>query len=224
MKKIKAVLFDLDGTLLDSRSVWTNLDAEFLAGRGIKMPSDYPAAVSTMGFRASAEYTIQRFGLPDRPESLMREWFAMAQGLYATAVPAKKGVKAFLEKLKSQGILLGVATANAENLFMPCLQRNEIASLFDAFATVAETPTGKKDGQVYRLCAQKLGVEPCECAVFEDLFVGIQFAKESNFYTVGVKDAGNQAEWADILLVADECLTDFEDAPHLKLWNALQVF
>ena len=80
---IRAVVFDLDGTLLDSMGVWDQVDIDFLSKRGIDVPDDYMTKVAAMQFRQIAEYTIARFSLTDTPEELMDEWDHMARVMYA---------------------------------------------------------------------------------------------------------------------------------------------
>ena len=80
---IRAGLFDLDGTLLDSMYVWTHVDACFFARRGLEMPSDYPRAISGMSFVDTARYTKARFDLPEDVEEIMAEWTALAREEYA---------------------------------------------------------------------------------------------------------------------------------------------
>ena len=73
MNDIKAVLFDLDGTLLDSMYVWQYVDEEFLCRRGITPPDDYGRQCSHRSFYETALYTIDLFNLPETPEQLMQE-------------------------------------------------------------------------------------------------------------------------------------------------------
>ena len=76
MRDCRGMIFDLDGTLLDSMGVWSQIDVDFLAKRGIDLPEDYQQAVTPMGARQAADYTIERFHLPDTPEMLMEEWLS----------------------------------------------------------------------------------------------------------------------------------------------------
>ena len=100
---IRAGLFDLDGTLLDSMYVWNHVDACFFARRGLEMPSDYPRAISGMRFVDTARYTKARFDLPEDVEEIMAEWTALAREEYALRVPLKKGALEFLRALGERG-------------------------------------------------------------------------------------------------------------------------
>ena len=187
-KKIKGVIFDLDGTLLDSSWVWEKIDREFLGGRGIDVPDDYVENIAPLGFYGAALYTIERFGFEDTPEDLMKIWGKMAVKEYKDNVFLKDGVEEYLNYLYSKGIKMGVATASNEELFIPCLENNNIKQYFDSFTTVTEVGKSKEDPDVYIRAAQKMGLMPEECAVFEDLPQGLKSAKAAGFYTIAIPD------------------------------------
>lgn len=184
---IKGVIFDLDGTLLNSEWVWNRVDELFLGKRGIEVPKDYVETISPMGFNACAIYTIERFGLNETPEAIMKEWTDMAYMEYRNNVTIYPGVKDFLMELKKHSILMGIATANHEDLFVPCLKNNGIDSFFHSYTTIPEVGCGKESPDIYIHAAAKMGLSPDECAVFEDLPGGIKAAKLAGFSTVGIK-------------------------------------
>ena len=138
MKQFKAAIFDLDGTLIDSMGVWEQIDREFLSKRGIAIPEDYIAAVTPMGFRSAAEYTIRRFCLQETPADLIREWEDMAIDAYSFHVPLKPHAKEYLEYLKKKGVRLAVATALQPTLSVPALKNNGVYGYFESFASVTE--------------------------------------------------------------------------------------
>ena len=104
LKDIKGIIFDLDGTILDSSWVWDKVDIKFLGDRGFEVPDDYVEAISPMGAEKAAVYTIERFGLyNEKPEELVREWFDMAKVEYRDKVVCKPDAKRFIKKMYSQG-------------------------------------------------------------------------------------------------------------------------
>ena len=88
---IRAALFDLDGTLLDSNHVWARVDELFFSARNIPIPADYARAISGMSFFATAAYTKERFSLPESAEEIVREWTEMTTYEYAARVALKPG-------------------------------------------------------------------------------------------------------------------------------------
>lgn len=207
--ELKGVILDLDGTLLDSMGVWAEVDKAFLGVRGIPVPEDYSAAVAPMGFQAAAVYTIRRFGLPDRPEALIAEWNRLAEEAYRTRVPLKKGAYAFLHQCQQKGIPLAAATASHEELFLPALRHNGVYHMFDAIVTTGEVERGKGFPDIYEKAAQRLGLPPHCCAVFEDIYAGIQGAKAGGFFTVGVFDPASAHEQEAIRRACDLYIEDF---------------
>lgn len=207
--KVKGAIFDLDGTLLDSMWVWNKVDVDFLGARGFEVPQDYQKVISAMGFRETAEYTIERFGLDEDPDDVIQEWNDMAERTYHDEVMIKPYVKETLEYLKANGILLGIATASYASLFEQCLKRNGVYDYFDAITETKEVRRGKGFPDVYIKAAQKMGCLPEECIVFEDIHPAILAAKAGGFYTVGVYDEKSEDSWGEIQRDSDCAISGF---------------
>lgn len=205
---MKGAIFDLDGTLLDSMQVWEEVDRAFFKKRGIEMPPDYQAAITPLGYRATAEYTIERFKLNETPEAVMKEWYDGAIEAYRTWVNLKRGAKEYLEKLHREGVRIAAATASDACFFEPTLRRCGIYELFECFTTTHEVSRGKGFPDVYLKAAEKLGILPQDCTVFEDIYEGVCGAKLGGFKTVAVYEpaAANQEM---IKQTADRYIMDF---------------
>lgn len=202
---IKGAIFDLDGTLLDSLGVWGEIDERFLAKRGItEVPPDYVADIGTMEFRGAAEYTIARFGLPDSPEAVMKEWTDMAVGAYSTELKLKPKAAGVLNELKARGIKLAVATSSTIDMCVPALKNNGVLHLFDTVVTTREIGKGKAFPDVYIAAAQRLGLPIENCAVFEDMLRTVTTAKNAGFYTIGVYDQHALSDAQAIKATADD--------------------
>ena len=210
---MKGYIFDLDGTLLDSMSVWDNIGIDFLKARGITPPPDYMDAIFPMSFEQSAAYTIARFGLPDSPGSLMRAWNEMAAHAYGNTVQMKPGAKEYLFALRGRGVRLAVATSLSGALYRPALRRHGIDQLFDVICGAEEVPCSKSRPDIFLLCARQLGLRPSECVVFEDLLGAVESAKSIGMRVIGVYDQSSEKDWARIKQRADSVIYSFRDAP-----------
>lgn len=210
-QNIQGAIFDLDGTLLDSLQVWHDVDIRFFAKRKIPMPADYQDAIKTLDLYDAARYTIATYNLPEQPENLVKEWLTMVGEEYAERVELKPHAKELLETLYSRGIKLGVATSSAREIFLPCLKRHGIAQLFTTFTETTEAAHSKDFPDVYLLAAKRLGIELKNCAVFEDILVGIKSAKSGGFFTVAIADSFSQADEDALKAEADLFVHSFKE-------------
>ncbi|MCC8123023.1 MAG: HAD family phosphatase [Oscillospiraceae bacterium] len=210
---MNAYIFDLDGTLLDSMDVWEKIDAEFLTRRGLAVPSDYAQAVGSRSFPEAAQYTIERFGLPDSVNDVLLEWKNLALYAYGNTVPLKPHAREYLEALKARGVKLGIATSLSADLYEPALRNHGIMDLFSVICSTDEVQFGKTKPDVFLLAAEKLGLAPGECAVFEDILPAIKSAKQAGMTVYGVYDESSKDCWALIQKIADGVLLDFQNAP-----------
>lgn len=208
----KAALFDLDGTLLDSMYVWKHVDEVFFASRGLPLPETYAKAIAGMSYLEGAEYTVAHYLPGERPEALVAEWTRLAQIEYAERVPLKPGARQYLRMLKREGVKLAVVTAMPPNLFEPCLMRLGVIDLFDALCSVDHVGgRGKGDGALFLHAAKQLGVEPGDCAVFEDVLTGIQGAKVAGMRAYCVRDSHSAHDFAKMEALADGCVDALDE-------------
>ena len=207
-----AAIFDMDGTIMDSLGIWERIDHDFLeVRRGIVVPGSYMHEIAAMSFAEIAVYTKERFNLPDTPEELMQEWTDMAAYEYAHNVPLKPYVKDYMEKLKLSGKKIILCTSSPEYFFKAALKNNGVYELFDGFANTCEAGCGKDNPKVYLLAAQKAGVAPEKCMVFEDVITGIKTAKSINMQTCGVYDERNIRKQDELRGVCDFYIESFSE-------------
>ena len=207
----QGAIFDLDGTLVDSMGVWHWIDREFLGRRGIEMDDTYTHAVKTMKYETAAVYTIQRYGLQESVQQVMAEWDSMALEAYRNHIRCKPGAAEYLRQLKDKGVKLALATVSHRALSEAVLRSNGIYELFDVLTDVSQVTRGKEEPDLYLFAADKLGLKPEQCIVFEDVLVGIRSAKRAGFLTCGVKDHSSKEEEVLIQETADCFIEDFTE-------------
>lgn len=209
MKNKLGAIFDLDGTLLDSMNVWKEVDKVFLSRRGIVIPDDYTQAIKALGFEQAAKYTIQRFQLKETTEEVIAEWSELAGEEYKENVSLKPNAQEYLNMLKENGVKLAVATALHPHLCELTLKNNGIYNYFDAFTFSEEVKRGKEYPDIYLLAAEKLGLSPSDCVVYEDIYVGVCSAKTGGFFVCGVYDEHSKHERELIEGVSDMFFIQF---------------
>ena len=98
LENIEAIIFDLDGTLVDSMWVWTAIDDEFLGKYGLTQPENFHEGMEGKSYSETAAYFLELFpNLPHTLEELMEEWYGMAYEKYANELILKKGAFDFLQ-------------------------------------------------------------------------------------------------------------------------------
>lgn len=188
LTNIKAVIFDLDGTLVDSMWMWKQIDIDFLSQYGIPLPVDLQHNIEGMSFTESANYFKETFQIPDSIEAIKQKWNEMALDIYCTKVPLKKGVLEFLEHCKQKGIKMGIATSNSVELVHTIIKVLKIDEYFQTVKTSCEAKKGKPAPDIYLLAAKELEVNPSDCLVFEDIIVGIQAGLSAGMKVCAVND------------------------------------
>lgn len=206
----KAVLFDLDGTLVDSMWMWYQIDVEYLGRFGLACPPDLQRKIEGMSFSETAVYFKETFHLPDTLEEIKQAWIDMSIEKYRTQVPLKKGAGRFLEFLRKSGIRAGIATSNGRDMVDVVLDALKIRPYFQVVTTACEVAAGKPAPDIYRKVAQGLGVCPEDCIVFEDVPTGILAGKAAGMVVCAVEDAHSANVRERKQELADYYLEDYD--------------
>jgi HAD superfamily hydrolase (TIGR01509 family) len=186
---VKAVIFDLDGTLVDSMWMWRDIDIEFLGKYGIELPEELQSEIEGMSFSETAVYFKERFKLSQSLEDIKEEWNQMAWDKYRTSVPLKEGTLELLRYLQDNKIKAGIATSNSRELVELVIQKHNINGYFHSIHTSCEVEKGKPAPDIYQLVAKDLGMAAKDCLVFEDVIQGIMAGKNADMKVCAVYDS-----------------------------------
>ena len=209
--KYKALIFDVDGSLVDSMWIWGAIDREYLAAFGHEVPEGLQMEIGGLSMKETALYFQERFGITDTQEKMMSDWNDMAYEKYRTSVPLKPGAEKLLRFCRENGILCGIATSNSEELAGVLLEHLGIREYFDQITTGSHVSKGKPDPEIYLLTAGNLGVRPEDCLVFEDIVPGIRAGLAAGMQVCSVWDeaAADQQELKEAL--SHYSIRDFRD-------------
>lgn len=210
-KNAEAVIFDLDGTLVDSMWIWKSVDIDFFKERGVELPDDLQGALDGMSFRETAVYMKNRFGFVETPEELMDIWNEMAHRKYQYEAPLKEGVLEFLKALKETGIKVGIGSSNSEFLVRTVLESHGVLEYFDSIHTANEVEKGKPAPDIYLLVAKDLQVAPEHCLVFEDIVQGIMAGKNAGMKTCAIYDYYSEFDDERKRTLADYYIRDYRE-------------
>ena len=170
IEHIQAVIFDIDGTLVDSMGIWHDIDVEYFQMLGIPMPDTFHKDIEGMSFTEIAVYFKETYHLVEKTiEDIKLDWVRMAYEKYLYEIKAKPGTKEYMAFLKEKGIKIGCATSNEKNLALAALQPHGFKEKVDSVRTACEVNAGKPAPDIYLKVAEDLGVDPKNCLVFEDI-------------------------------------------------------
>lgn len=210
----KAVIFDFDGTIANSRYVWQKVDVDFFAKRGMEIPRDYVEAISVMSFYNGAVYTKEKYNIKESVEEIMNEWNSQALREYKENVVLKPFVKEYLRELKDKGYKIGLATAALHDYYIPVLEREGVLDCFDVFTDTRDDARDKNFPDIYLLCAEKLGSNSANSIVFEDVLKGVKSSVSAGFNTTAVYDNQPENQWEIIKNTANRHIMDFSELLH----------
>lgn len=188
LKDIDAVIFDLDGSLVDSMWIWRDIDIEYLGRFGISLPENLQAEIEGKSFSETAHFFKEHFQLPVSIEAIKEDWNRMAWDKYSHQVPLKEGVNEFLELCRSKNIKLGIATSNSRELVENVASVHGLEDYFSCILTGCDVEKGKPAPDIYLAVAKQLQVKPARCLVFEDVIPGIQAGKAAGMKVCAVAD------------------------------------
>jgi len=210
----KAALFDMDGTLMDSMWMWTDIDVEYLKkipqakGQDIRQ---LQLEIEGMAMGEIAVYFKKKFLLSDPVEKLQADWNAMALERYSHRVPLKPGALTMLAQMKARGLKLGLCTSNSAELTRAALAANHVEGMFDVVLTANEVGRGKPNPDIYLEAARRIGVKPEDAIVFEDVMNGVIAGRRAGMKVCGVADDDYADRRQDIIEAADYFVEDFRE-------------
>jgi HAD superfamily hydrolase (TIGR01509 family) len=205
---IEAVVFDLDGVLVDSEHVWDAARKELAAERGRPWPEQASRDMMGMSSLEWSRYMHEVVGLPEPPEQISAKVVRRLEEIYRRELPLIDGAVEAVERLAERWPL-GLASSSNRELIDLVLELSGLARCFLATVSSEEVPRGKPAPDVYLEAARRLGVSPASCVAIEDSENGIRSAKAAGMRVLAIPNP-RYPPAKDALVLADDVLTSIK--------------
>jgi len=203
----KAVIFDMDGVLIDSESLWKQAEFEVFSSLGVTITEEYSRQTKTMTTIEVAKFWYDKspwenISLEAAEQMVVRRVIELIQ----THSCQIAGIKPFIEKLKACNYKIGLATNSPLQIIPVVLNKLNVFHLFDAISSAELEIKGKPDPAIYLSTAEKLEVTPDACIVIEDSYSGMLAAKNAGMVVVAFTNGNYDIDFD----IADYKITSFE--------------
>lgn len=195
INNVHSAIFDIDGTLLDSMGIWSDLCSRCLRSLGVEPDEDVDSIVSDMTMQECASYVVGRYHLTKTTEQFEEIALSVIDRFYREEVGLKPGAMQLVTSLYKAGIPMILVTTADKELARAALTRNEIFQYFRALITCDEYGTSKGESFIFKKALEILGASDEGVYVFEDSLKAIRTARQIGYITVGIKDKSDEANW-----------------------------
>ena len=206
---IEAVVFDLDGVLLDSEQVWDEVREELVKERGGRWHEQAQTEMMGMSSVEWSRYMHDELDLPEPPEEISAEVVRRLDEVYRKRLPLIDGAREAVERLAARWPL-GLASSSNREVIDLVLDLSGLARYFRVTVSSEEVPRGKPAPDVYLEAARGLGVPPERCAAVEDSHNGIRSAKAAGMRVIAIPNQ-HYPPGEEALALADVTLGSLEE-------------
>jgi mannitol-1-/sugar-/sorbitol-6-/2-deoxyglucose-6-phosphatase len=212
--KIEAVIFDMDGVIIDSEEIWKKAEHEIFSSVGVKLTDEFCKITEAMTTREVTNFWFNKYPWKSKSlkevENSVIEYVAC---LIKEEGKAIKGIEEFVKKLKAKGYRIGLATNSPSCLIPVVLEKLALDKYFDATSSAEHEMDGKPSPDVYLTTAEKLNIKPENCIAIEDSHSGIMAAKNAGMKTVILGAKKQNAETKEI---ADHTISSYNNFEFLS--------
>ena len=176
---IKGIIFDIDGVVLDSMSIWNDLGARYLRSLNVEPEEGLNEILFSMSMEQGADYLKEHYKLKRSTASILNGIQDMLRDFYYYEVPAKPGAKELMEFLKEKGMRITAATSSPRSHIEKALTRNKLLRYVEVIYTTGEIGISKHSPDIYNKAASYMKLAPAEVLVLEDSLYALKTAKEA---------------------------------------------
>lgn len=207
-----AVIFDMDGTILDSMPYWSNTAERYLEKLGITPEKDLGDKLMNKSLKHGAEYLRKTYSLNKTDDEIIRGIKDEIIDAYESKILPKNEAIHFLHELKARGIKTALATATDRNMFQPAFNRLGLSQYFDYILTCSECNTSKTSPDIYLKAAELMGSAPKNTWVFEDALYALRTAARAGFKTACIYDESSVESKKELQETSSKYFNGFDEA------------
>jgi HAD superfamily hydrolase (TIGR01509 family) len=200
-RKVKAVIFDMDGLLFDSESVYRDAMLATAADIGLEMPADLFLKLVGLPWAANVPMLMAHYGPSFDPESFRKEATRRFHVIADAEICLKAGVVEILDELDVLGLPRAVATSSLHATVQHHLGQHDLLGRFHALVAQGDYARGKPAPDPFLTAAERLGVDPADCLALEDSHNGVRAAHAAGMMTIMVPDLLDPTEEMQSLCV-----------------------
>lgn len=205
------VIFDCDGTLIDSMDAWRDLEGELGHRAGVELTPEDRETLCTLNIPESAQYFHDRYGLGASGAEVVGMIDEIIMAFYRERAVARPGALAFMEGLAQRGVAMSVASSSPQSYLQAGLACAGIAPYLEAIVSVEDVRSNKRNPKVYDHTRDLMGTPTKLTWGFEDAIYAIRTLAHAGYGTVGVYDHDLSGTWDQLSAEADLAVRSFEE-------------
>ncbi|NVK63234.1 MAG: hexitol phosphatase HxpB [Flavobacteriales bacterium] len=212
---MKAVIFDMDGVIVDSENLWKQAEYEVFTSLGVEVTEEHSEITKSMTTSDVTKFWYDKSPWKDKDlDTVEQSVISKVIELIESEECQISGVKDFIEKLKADNYKIGLATNSPSRIIPTVLRKLDIAHLFDTISSAEFEEKGKPDPAIYLKTAKKLNINPKDCIVIEDSYTGMLAAKNAGMTVVAFTNGNEEINHE----LADDKIDRF-DYKGLKIYS-----
>jgi HAD superfamily hydrolase (TIGR01509 family) len=217
-RKLEAVLFDMDGVIVDSEPLWSEAEKQLLARRNLRYSPSLKSAMMGRDAKGAVNYLIEHYRLAESVGELIEERNQLIAEFFKEQLKAIPGALEMVRSVMAAGIMTGLVSSSPKTLVELALEKLNVTMLFDLILSGDQVVRGKPAADIYLTAAKKLAVKPEYCLVIEDAPHGVAAAKGAGMCCLAISTSVGLEE----LALADKVVRGFAEVDLASLQQLMQ--